>query len=511
MVRVRATFVALLLVVAACSSEQGGNGGSTGCTTAADCGGDPCLKGVCQHPTDQDVISLFDTVDKDTTGDDGAPTDGSSTPDTATPDTATPDTATPDTATPDTAVELVEPAEVVDGKTPALYVDPNPSYTFTYIEGNPEIQGKEVTLTNSGQGTLIVDAIGWKTGSHPAFTLHQVPPLPLKLEAYGQATFTVGFVEMGSLAPAWLQIHSNDPAQPWVEIKFDSYAKISGPDPVPCIQVLPTTLNYGNVERGTSKALTFTIRNCDAALPLVVSNIARGAGFFGGTLTDEFQLTPQPAFPMTVPPNGNVVVTSTYSPGLAGPDSGKWLVKNTDPDTPEVAVNVSGNGVPPPLEDIALHIQVDWDANSCDVDTHLLYPGGDLFTCPDDCFYGDANPDWGTAGDYLDDAFLDYDDVDGYGPENINVQEPQPGKYRVVIHYFADSHDTSASTSTNVTVKVYLSGVLAGTYGPQHLQSTNDLWQVVDVDMPSGTLTPLGNTVTSWTGNTGACAIDFPF
>jgi|GEM_PF-1388313 len=500
-----------LMLTACSSSDQGGPGTEPECVTAADCGGAPCVNGRCKQ-ADEDVVSLFDTWGKDTVDGDPAGTDTTGT-DSAHPgDTGVDQNPPPDVAPVDTVQDLVEPADVDPAKAPSIYVDPATSYTFTYIEGNPEIQGREVTLTNAGQGTLIVDVIDWKTGSHPAFTLHQVPPLPLKLEPYAQATFTVGFVEKANLAPAWLQIHSNDPAQPWVEVKFDSYAKITGPDPVPCIQVLPTNLNYGTVVRGQSKALDFNIRNCDTALPLVVSNIARGAGgFFGGALSDEFQLTPQPSFPMTIPPNGVVKVTSTYSPGLAGLDSGKWIVKNTDPDTPEVNVSVSGQGVPPPLTDIALHIQVDWDANACDVDTHLLVPGGDLFTCPDDCFYGDANPDWGVAGDYLDDAFLDYDDVDGYGPENINVQEPQPGKYRVVIHYFADSHDGSGGTDTNVTVKVFLKGILAGTYGPQNLKSTNDLWNVVDVDMPAGTLTPLGNTVTTWTGNTGACAIEFPF
>jgi hypothetical protein len=141
----------------------------------------------------------------------------------------------------------------------------------------------------------------------------------------------------------------------------------------------------------------------------------------------------------------------------------------------------------------------------------VLNPTGKLFECPGDCFYGNSAPDWGVAGDYIDDAFLDYDDIDGYGPENINVQEPIPGKYRVVMHYFRDNYESGGSTDTNVTVKIYLKGVLAGTYGPVNLQSTNDLWQVVDIDMPAGTLTPLGNTVTSWSGNTGPCAINFPF
>jgi hypothetical protein len=503
----RVLLVGLLLVAACSSADQGGTNVDE-CVTEADCGGAPCVNGRCKQ-VDDDTVPLFDAWDKDSAGSDTPSPDAHV--DDAPDDSHSPDLAPSDVPTPDTPDDLVQPADVDPAKAPSIFVDPNTSYTFTYIEDNPEIQGREVTITNAGQGTLIVDVIDWKAGSHPAFSLHQVPPLPLKLEAYAQATFTVGFVQKPAPGPAWLRVHSNDPQQPWVEVKFDSYAKITGPDPVPCIQVLPATLNYGTVVRGQSKALDFTVRNCDTAVPLVVKDIARGAGFFGGSLSAEFQLTPQPAYPLTVPPGGTFVVTSTYSPGLAGPDSGKWIVKSTDPDNAEVNVNVTGTGVPPPLEDIGLHINVEWDADDCDVDTHLLFPGGSLFTCPDDCFYGNSSPDWGTTGDYVDDAFLDYDDIDGYGPENINVQEPKPGKYRVVMHYFRDNYESSSGTSTNVTVQIYLKGVLAGTYGPQKLTNTNDLWQVVDVDMPAGTLTPLGNTVTSWSGSTSPCAFDFPF
>jgi hypothetical protein len=132
------------------------------------------------------------------------------------------------------------------------------------------------------------------------------------------------------------------------------------------------------------------------------------------------------------------------------------------------------------------------------VDFHFLPASGALFSC-DDCFYSNMSPDWGVAGDILDDPFLDRDDLEGPGPENINVSELGTGTYLIAVHYYSDTGSGGGGggggpVPANATVEVYLGGVLTATYGPQLLDHTDRTWNVARLEWPSGTLTPLGDT-----------------
>ncbi len=137
-----------------------------------------------------------------------------------------------------------------------------------------------------------------------------------------------------------------------------------------------------------------------------------------------------------------------------------------------------------------LRIEVNWDTNSTDMDTHLLrpLPEGTSWFNDNDCYYANCNEasgallEWGDPG--LDDnPRLDLDDTNGFGPENINVDEPYPGVYRVGIHAF--------SGTGSVTVRIYCGGSTTmprQTFGPTLLRGTggtrgNDFWRVADVEI----------------------------
>ena len=138
----------------------------------------------------------------------------------------------------------------------------------------------------------------------------------------------------------------------------------------------------------------------------------------------------------------------------------------------------------------AIHVELAWDVPTSDVDLHLVNvtEGGAFYVSPKDCYYANMNPDWGTAG-ALGDPSLDIDDVDGYGPENINVDQPENGKqYRVYVHYFSDD----GVGSTNATIRIYLSGTLQF---EQIRNITDDLvWDVATIDWPTGQITEIGTT-----------------
>ena len=145
-----------------------------------------------------------------------------------------------------------------------------------------------------------------------------------------------------------------------------------------------------------------------------------------------------------------------------------------------------------PLDDF--HAELSWDIDVSDVDLHVIAPGGAVFHQTLDCFFGNCVPiggvgvDWGAPGPDGDPT-LDLDDVQGYGPENINIESPTDGSnYRVVVHYWSDD----GLGSTTATVRIYLSGQLMYE-AAQNLSATGRTWDVATVAWPSGSITPLGS------------------
>ena len=63
---------------------------------------------------------------------------------------------------------------------------------------------------------------------------------------------------------------------------------------------------------------------------------------------------------------------------------------------------------------------------------------------------------WGTACNVQAMVFGNLDDRSGWGPENINIEDPADGDYEIRVHYFEDY----GSDATTATVKVWLDGAL---------------------------------------------------
>ena len=141
-----------------------------------------------------------------------------------------------------------------------------------------------------------------------------------------------------------------------------------------------------------------------------------------------------------------------------------------------------------PFEDI--HVELAWDIDISDVDVHLINESqnGQFFQAPFDCYYANMSPDWGPAGSYGNPT-LDLDDVNGYGPENINIVSPEDGvNYMVVIHYYSDD----GVGGTNATVRIYISGELKYER-VQNLNQTGRTWEVARISWPNGTIQPIDN------------------
>ena len=125
-----------------------------------------------------------------------------------------------------------------------------------------------------------------------------------------------------------------------------------------------------------------------------------------------------------------------------------------------------------------LHVELTWDTQQADLDLHLLEDGAILFEKPGDCNWCNKQPKWGSSGSD-NDPRLDIDDQGGEGPENVNILEPDNGRYYVKVHYFEDHGDTAVTA----IIKVYLNGSLAST--ESQTMQRNDVWDVGIINWPT--------------------------
>jgi hypothetical protein len=131
------------------------------------------------------------------------------------------------------------------------------------------------------------------------------------------------------------------------------------------------------------------------------------------------------------------------------------------------------------------------DMVGTDIDLHLQHPDGIGWSLsPYDCYYANANPDWGPTGPQGNPS-LDIDDVNGAGPENINLDDPEftdntvsRGPYLVGVHYYSSGDtfgfggpDYGMSTAT---IRIYLFGSIEVEM-QMDLQTTANFWEVAGI------------------------------
>ncbi len=121
-----------------------------------------------------------------------------------------------------------------------------------------------------------------------------------------------------------------------------------------------------------------------------------------------------------------------------------------------------------------------------DVDLHFLHPtaNGAWFHSSRDCYWENINPNWGGVG-RADDPSLDRDDMDGAGPENLNLSTPEFGAvYRIGVDYW----DDWGFGYSEATIRVYI-------YGQRRFQwdrvrlNMHDLWDVATIKWPDEAVT----------------------
>lgn len=338
-----------------------------------------------------------------------------------------------------------------------------------------------VTISNEGGKPLTVENLEITADSDPVYDyLTDSVQLPVELGPNDFLTVQVILDAPDALVyTGTLLVHSTDADEP--EVPVELLSAEPGPDPIPDIAVDPSALHFGDVQRLTCKPL-----------PLTVSNVGTGNLNVSGIdinilgFVNDYTASPQS---FTVVPAGSETVTVEFCPQQTGPQIGQLTIHSDDPDEPDVTVNITGNGTPPPVSETDIHIAVEWDSDLTDLDLHLLGPGGTFWDLNSDCHWRATSPDWGTAGDSGDDPYLDVDDIDGFGPENINLVGPVTGDYKVVLHYYGFEGGTGDNGPTNADLDIHLNGSSTPTASFSTSISHHQTWEVAWIhwDASSGT------------------------
>ncbi len=361
----------------------------------------------------------------------------------------------------------------------ALAFDPPAiSYSFAMAQ---QTSTRQADIVNIGTTVLNLSRVEL-TGSN-TFALLTNLALPMRLAPGDRATLEVSYTADDQMPDtASIRVLTEEGVEQ--SLRLLSEIKVQGGNR-PCLEIQPAQLVFGGVRRGQQAVQSFTLSAC-SAVPVQVTALRRGASIFG-MLPESFQFMPL-ATPLVLQPGMTHVVDVTYAPRRAGIESGFIEVISNDAEAQSKRVDLTAIALPPELMNVEFHIKLSWDTDLTDVDMHLIAPNGQMWTCETDCYFSNGSPNWGDQARFEDDPFLDLDDVDGYGPENINLSEPMPGVYTILIHYY----DAHGGQIPNATVEIINFGQVVQTFGPQRLDDVNDVWYVAEVEFPGLIIRPLG-------------------
>ena len=200
----------------------------------------------------------------------------------------------------------------------------------------------DVVVSNIGTADLEVSALAT---TNPVFSIIS-PATPVTISPGNFTNVTVRFSPTATgPASGDLQITSDDPDEGLVSVPLTGNG-IDPPPNDPDIDVTPLSLNYGQVEIGTSADQNVTINNTGLQ-DLTVSDLTTTNGVF---------TVVSPAVPFDVTPGNSQIVTVRFSPTTAQVENGDLQITSNDPDEGLVTVSLTGEGIdPPPNEpDIAV-------------------------------------------------------------------------------------------------------------------------------------------------------------
>lgn len=222
--------------------------------------------------------------------------------------------------------------------------------------------------------------------------------------------------------------------------------------------------------------------------PLTTVAILAEAIDDGDSLSYMWELASREVGSSAGPPSPRNRAETNFTPDIAGEYLLRVTVTDDDGEFATCETTVLA------FSDEGLRVEMFWNTGgSTDMDLHLAREEAthwfDEGGSDDDCYYANCNADDGDVLEWYapgpdDNPRLDLDDTTGFGPENINIDEPRSGTYTIGVHAYSGRGD--------VTVRVYCGGDRTfprAEFGPVTLTSpggggpTSRFWRVAEVDI----------------------------
>lgn len=366
---------------------------------------------------------------------------------------------------------------------PELVLDP-PSLNFGRVDVNN--QGNATfTIRNNGLAPATITGVTLQSTAQPivagdSFLLASM--LPVSVPEGGSVNFGAVFAPATEGVKTDVMVFAVAEDVPDLNLNVSGEGIISAGD----IFCTPSNVNFGPVERGMTSIMQVTCEARGGPARLITARVNGSTQLFN---------LPNPVPTQDLMPGDTATIDVQFVPeGLPDTVSSELIVDyNGGNGASTVTIPLAGEVVPPPPTATAISVVLEWSDNDTDVDLHMIRPGGRMFDLINnsDCYYANRTPDWGVVNDATDNPFLDDDDIDGFGPETINLEQAAPGAYEVQAHYFSDHRNGP----TTATLQVFVAGNLVGTFTRPNF-ACNQVWHVgtVNWDGTNGTFQPVDTT-----------------
>jgi len=232
-----------------------------------------------------------------------------------------------------------------------------------------------ISLTNGGTATVTISSV---TATGAGFSTTGITA-PVTIAAGKAATFDAVFAPSaaGSVTGS-ITVVSNAPTSP-LTISLSG----TGIAATRVLGLSSSTLSFGNVNVGSTGALTSTLTNNGNSNVLISGVTVTGAAFSASGVTAGETLTP----------SQSVTVTAQFTPTAAGLVSGSVSIASNATNSP-ATITVSGTGVAATPHSVALS----WTASTSTVSGYNVYRG----TTPSGPYPTKLNPSLVTLVDFTD-------------------------------------------------------------------------------------------------------------
>ncbi|MGA7225754.1 MAG: choice-of-anchor D domain-containing protein [Candidatus Acidiferrales bacterium] len=183
---------------------------------------------------------------------------------------------------------------------------------------------QSITLTNSGTASITISSAG---ASGTGFAIAGLST-PMTLSAGQTVLFSASFTPTSAgKASGNISIDSDAPGSPMA-------IALSGTGTQPQWSILPTSVNFGNVNVGSNSLQNITVTNSGTVALTITSTTSSGQGFSISGL----------AVPQTIAAGASATFAAQFAPASAGSASGSISVSSNASGSP-TTIALSGTGV----------------------------------------------------------------------------------------------------------------------------------------------------------------------